>query len=157
MQIVLFWLLNPKSCIFGQRANRIIVPTKELYVSIGTFSTYYDVIYRNILHCTKTNKMREKYYNGDYWNKYCFLSKLFLPFFFFQLCLYSGDSNTGIVRYSKCQKQSGCQLSGMGTARLLFEIFTKSRFQMVPIWLFLKKKIGLLWESKYQTFQFLNN
>ena len=50
--------------------------------AIGTFLTKYDVtnkalIRPNILYCTKTNKMREKYSNVDY----------FCPAFFDNVCL----------------------------------------------------------------------
>ena len=64
--------LCPKMYLYAKRASKIKVLPKEMLLSfsIGTFFTNFDItnreLHSNILHCTKANKMREKYSNGDY-------------------------------------------------------------------------------------------
>ena len=62
--------LCPKMYLCTKRASKIIVPPKEMLLSfsIGTFLTSSDVTYKKLqLHCTKINKMREKYSNAHVW------------------------------------------------------------------------------------------
>ena len=66
------WIPVAKLFTFKENVNNIFLEDNK------TFLTNYDVTNRklwyslNILHCTKMNKMREKYYHGDYYN--CWLS-----------------------------------------------------------------------------------
>ena len=70
------FVLGPFCTIEYSSSGRHFQALSPMETTIGTFLTSYDIrhlqkvlIHRNILHCTKTNKMREKYCNGDYFIK----------------------------------------------------------------------------------------